>query len=180
MKLFVKENPSFDDTELIVKSYFNNKDDAFGKRYGKTFSQKRLKDMGYELREMTYAEFQEYESEQNLAIVKSEMIAVESNAEQRFESVKFCLECEALEMISNPLVLQMGVKNVVYLKEGDMFKEYQGRGEGTAYFSEKGDRKTYLIAFHYGHDKPSNAPDVNDKTVLAKKVIFTAEQIRIH
>lgn len=125
--------------------------------YGGNYSEKKTLEDGFEIENLTASEIDEL---RNQVKAKKDRIAAdefESKLKQREAQVNICLS-------SNPLPIEENtgenpfVAFVVNLSNTPMIEAYHGCGKGTAYLNDNNE----LIAFHYGYDKPVNAPKVKE------------------
>ena len=148
---FVNSNFSL----LLFLPILNAKSGKYG-RYarvnGINYSEKRMKELGYDLKAVTKDEISKINSDFrifNIAVMEEDRQAKLSD---RFKQVETCLDSDPVEIVKNEYATSP-VAFVANLKDSGMIDAYHGCGKGTAYMKEG-----YVIAFHYGYEKPENAP----------------------
>ncbi|MCT4602468.1 MAG: hypothetical protein N4A59_06165 [Marinifilum sp.] len=122
-------------------------------------SEKKMQADGFKLVELTS---EESEKLRKLAQKRANRIArkiKENKLKERAEQISKCMQNEPLPIVSNDGGAAE-VSEIVNLT-GSMLETYQGCGKGTAYVKDG-----KLIAWHYGYEKPENAPDVENGPVL--------------
>lgn len=149
--------------ELVCKAYPSN----WGGHYGKSpydsrvnLSAKKMEERGFILTEITKAEMKRL---QGLEAKRAARLQAKSDAlelDKRAEAVALCLASEPISMVANVGGNPM-VRSVVDLAGTPMIEAYHGCGSGTAYLLNN-----TLIAYHYGHRQPANAPTMDGVSVV--------------
>lgn len=120
------------------------------------YSAAAMRKKGFQLVELPKEEVDRIKKLQTKRIVRMEARTIAYNLEQRAEAVAKCLRAEPI-----PLQVNEGgnpfVRQVVNLSGTPMIEAYTGCGSGTAYL-----QSGKLIAYHYGHQQPANAPKGED------------------
>ena len=120
------------------------------------YSEKAIAEFGYELAQVTKAEADRIKRLEVKRSARLEAKRVEAEMAKRERAVEVCLAADPLEVKANdegnPLV-----QSVVDLAGTPFIEVYHGCGRGTAYV-----KAGKLIAYHYGHRQPVNAPTGED------------------
>lgn len=147
-RYFVKKNG---ENYPVISGRFGD----YCKKNGFNHSEKDMRELGFEIQELTVEQAKELN--EKYAAWQSEMNAAarEREMQLRKQSVEICLNCEPLEI---------GEGNHLWNHITDISEEmgeaYHGCGKGTAYIKDG-----KIIAFHYGYDRPDNAPSAETKQV---------------
>lgn len=141
----------------FIKEAINGRYGMYAQYYGNRSVSSMAKD-GFDLVTLTKEEaeklfgLQKKRYNRDQKKLRAEMEAQnECNLNERANQISKCLDSEPLEIEvnngGNPMVSCLS--NIT----GRMIEVYQGLGKATAYV-----QNNKVIAFHYGHQKPKNAP----------------------
>ena len=171
MKFFINKSNKRNSSSIeLIKEAISGKYGVYAKGiYGSNLSQKKLEQNGWELVKLNTDEANNLKSLERKRKARIEKDHYNQKISERAKQVDICISGEPL-MIENNEGENPFVSLVVNLSNTHMIDAYHGCGKGTAYVNESGQ----LVAFHYGYDKPSNAPKL--KSI---QVSFSATQICI-
>lgn len=149
--------------EIVCKAYPSRWGGVYGKSHYDSrvnLSDKKMEERGFRLAEITRQEFKRLQGLEAKRRLRMEAKRLEMELTHRAEAVTICLSAEPLPVVSNeggnPFV-----RSVVDLAGTPMIEAYHGCRKGTAYV-----RGGHLIAFHYGHRQPHNAPSGDGVTAM--------------
>jgi hypothetical protein len=131
-------------------------------RYGKyavmnnfNYSEKKLLELGYELRAITQDEYNEIMGKYNDLVKKSNEEEYNKKIDERREQVSICLKATPVAIVDNEYY-GTGATPVTHVSNifgSGMENAYHGCGKGTAYVKDN-----FVVGFHYGYDRPPNWP----------------------
>lgn len=118
------------------------------KRNGFNYSTKDMLAAGFEIQNLTTDQVKELNERYNAFQDRIKEEEHQREMQERERNVEICLNCEPLEIGEGNHLWT----HITDITEG-MKEAYHGCGKGTAYIKDG-----KIIAFHYGYDKPVNAP----------------------
>ena len=117
---------------------------------GLTYSENRIKDFGFKEFELTKEQIKRIERKNAKILLMDAIEYNKAKMADRKKQVEICLNSSPVEISTK----EGQICPTANLADTPMIEAYHGCGKGTAYIKEG-----KVIAWHYGHEKPDNAPD---------------------
>lgn len=151
MKYFQKNNEIF--------PVLNGKWGQYCKKGRTNFSTKTMQELGYQIVDINKEQAEAISNQLRADIALQNQQYFNSKLENRYNAVNICLLSKPVKIVKNSGENTL-VTHVANLGESGMIEAYEGCGKGTAYIKDN-----MVIAFHYGYDKPVNAPNLESVKV---------------
>jgi|GEM_PF-5442546 len=157
-----------DNNETTIKEAHNGRYGYYAKYLGYNSSEKSMRESGYDLVRLT--------KEEATQLLRAQSARIQAEKEEG-RRLKLAARAEqvTISMAGEPFDIEPNIGGSPFVERianvpASLSEAYRGCGKGTAYI--KDDK---VIAFHYGYDKPANAPSEN--IAMPVQVEFSCYQI---